>query len=117
MEPLFFPLSASLLLAALPLPGFPGAHILGDADMEVLSSPQEGSSGQGTNRSLLHHLVKRYMPPRTPPYPEPEPNFKIVNCRRSEGYCQEFCNFMEVQVGYCSAKKDACCLHRKCCQP
>lgn len=49
--------------------GFPGAHILGDADMEVLSSPQEGSSGQGTNRSLLHHLVKRYMPPRTPPYP------------------------------------------------
>uniref|UniRef100_A0A8C2W714 Beta-defensin-like domain-containing protein n=1 Tax=Chinchilla lanigera TaxID=34839 RepID=A0A8C2W714_CHILA len=112
MEPRCFPLLASLLLVPLLFPGLPRAHTLGHAGTEAPSNPQEGSSGQGTNGSLLHHRVKRYLPPRTPPYAEPEPNFKIVDCMRSEGYCQEFCNFMETQVGYCSAKKDACCLHR-----
>uniref|UniRef100_A0A8C2W1G5 Uncharacterized protein n=1 Tax=Chinchilla lanigera TaxID=34839 RepID=A0A8C2W1G5_CHILA len=69
MEPRCFPLLASLLLVPLLFPaGLPRAHTLGHAGTEAPSNPQEGSSGQGTNGSLLHHRVKRYLPPRTPPY-------------------------------------------------
>ncbi|KAF5922468.1 hypothetical protein HPG69_009513, partial [Diceros bicornis minor] len=49
---------------------------------------------------------------KVPEIPEPEPNFKIVNCKTSEGYCQGYCSYMEVQVGYCCKKKDTCCLHQ-----
>ncbi|KFO38048.1 sperm-associated antigen 11B [Fukomys damarensis] len=111
------PLAAGLLLAALLFPGLSGAHALGHAGIEPPRIPQEASSQRGANGSLLHHQMKRYLPPRTPPYPEPEPDFKIVSCQRSEEHCQEFCNFMEIQVGYCSKKKDPCCMHRACCQP
>ncbi|XP_004440630.1 PREDICTED: sperm-associated antigen 11-like isoform X2 [Ceratotherium simum simum] len=102
-----------LLLLALLFPGLSRARYINQQGTEGPREPKEESHGQGTNEShLLHHQVKRYLLPRTPPFEEPEPDFKIVNCRRSEGYCQEYCNYMEVQVGYCSKRKDACCLHQ-----
>uniref|UniRef100_A0A8C5JZY0 Uncharacterized protein n=1 Tax=Jaculus jaculus TaxID=51337 RepID=A0A8C5JZY0_JACJA len=58
---------------------------------------------QRTNGAhFLHHYVKCYLPPCTPPFVEPEPNFKGFNCMKT--------SFMETQVGYCSTKKVACCL-------
>uniref|UniRef100_A0A667FGA7 Beta-defensin-like domain-containing protein n=1 Tax=Lynx canadensis TaxID=61383 RepID=A0A667FGA7_LYNCA len=98
-SPPFLPLllSLSFLLSALRVPENPGKSL----------------PGQGTNGSrLLHHQEKRHILPRTPPYEEPEPDFKVVNCKKSEGYCQEYCNYMETQVGYCFKKKYACCLHQ-----
>uniref|UniRef100_A0A8C6W345 Sperm associated antigen 11B n=1 Tax=Nannospalax galili TaxID=1026970 RepID=A0A8C6W345_NANGA len=112
MKRRFFPSFASLLLAALMIPGLSRAPSVNYLATEPSSDPNEGSPGQETNWSRsLHRQVKRYLPPRTPPYHEPEPNYKIVDCRKSEGRCQEYCNFMEMQVGYCSKKKEACCLH------
>ncbi|XP_064333436.1 sperm-associated antigen 11B-like [Camelus dromedarius] len=73
--------------------------------------PREEAPGQGANGShQLHHHVKRYLLPRTPPFQEPEPDFKVVNCKKSEGKCQKYCNYMELQLGYCFKTKDACCL-------
>ncbi|XP_045391586.1 sperm-associated antigen 11B-like [Lemur catta] len=99
---------ASLLLVALLFPGPSGARYVNPSGTAGPRELAEGSPGPSSRRQ-----VKRYvLPPRTPPYEEPEPNFYVVNCKRSEGYCQEFCNYMETQVGYCSKKKDACCLRR-----
>ncbi|XP_062956536.1 sperm-associated antigen 11B-like [Cynocephalus volans] len=106
---------ASLLLVAQLFPGMSRAPFVNHSGTEAPRGPTEGSPGRGTNGShLLHHQVKRshLPPPRTPPFQEPESDFKIINCLRSEGFCQEYCNYMETQVGYCSKKKDACCLHQ-----
>ncbi|XP_032128247.1 uncharacterized protein LOC116545957 isoform X1 [Sapajus apella] len=105
---------ASLLLVALLFPGSSQARY---ADHLATAAPRElgeGAPGQGRNGSQLsHHPMKReLLPPRTPPYQEPPSDLKVVDCKRSEGFCQEYCNYMETQVGYCSKKKDACCLHQ-----
>ncbi|XP_077648610.1 sperm-associated antigen 11B-like [Urocitellus parryii] len=103
----------SLLLVALLLPGSPRALSVNSSGTEVPSGPQEGAPGQGANGSpVVHHQVRRYFQPRTPPFLEPEPALKVVNCKKAEGLCQEYCNYLETQVGYCSKKKDACCLPR-----
>ncbi|PNJ01971.1 SPAG11A isoform 7 [Pongo abelii] len=104
---------ASLLLVALLLPGSSQARHVNHSATDALGELRERAPGQGTNRfQLLRHPVKRdLLPPRTPPYQEPESDLKVVDCKRSEGFCQEYCNYMETQVGYCSKKKDACCLH------
>uniref|UniRef100_G1QHV3 Beta-defensin-like domain-containing protein n=1 Tax=Nomascus leucogenys TaxID=61853 RepID=G1QHV3_NOMLE len=107
------PFVASLLLVALLFPGSSQARHVNHSATEALRELGEGAPGQGTNGSqLLHHPVKQdLLPPRTPPYQEPASDLKVVDCKRSEGFCQEYCNYMETQVGYCSKKKDACCLH------
>ncbi|XP_049487771.1 sperm-associated antigen 11B-like [Panthera uncia] len=103
----------SFLLVALLFPGLSGARNEDLQGTEGPREPREEFPGQGTNGShLLHHQEKRHILPRTPPYEEPEPDFKVVNCKKSEGYCQEYCNYMETQVGYCFKKKYACCLHQ-----
>ncbi|NP_001165015.1 sperm-associated antigen 11B isoform X1 [Canis lupus baileyi] len=103
----------SFLLVALMFPGPSRARNINHQGTEGPREPWEESPGQGKNEShLLHHREKRRLLPRTPPYLEPEPDFKIVNCKKSEGYCQEYCNYMETQVGYCLKKKYACCLHQ-----
>ncbi|XP_020006990.1 sperm-associated antigen 11B-like [Castor canadensis] len=112
MKHQLLPPFTSLLLVTLLFPGLSSVWSLKHSGTEDSHDLKEESPREETNRSpLLHHLVKRYLLPRTPPFHEPEPNFKIVNCRRSEGFCQEYCNYMETQVGYCSKKKDPCCLH------
>ncbi|XP_026364275.1 sperm-associated antigen 11A [Ursus americanus] len=115
MKPSLSPL-ISLLLVALMSPGQSRAGNVNHQGTEGLREPRESreeSPGQGKNGSpLLHHQEKRQLLPRTPPYPEPEPDFKVVDCKKSEGYCQEYCNYMETQVGYCFKKKYACCLHQ-----
>eukprot|EP00073_Rattus_norvegicus_P031274 XP_006253439.1 PREDICTED: sperm associated antigen 11b-like isoform X1 [Rattus norvegicus] len=112
MKQRLLPSFVSLLLAALLLPaGSSSASSINHLVTEPPSSPQDEFPAQGGNGSgLLHHRVKRF-PPRTPPYHEPGPNYQIVNCKKNEGFCQKYCNFMETQVGYCSKKKEACCLH------
>ncbi|XP_047626362.1 sperm-associated antigen 11B-like [Phacochoerus africanus] len=109
MERLLPPLT--LLLVVLLFPGFSRATY---ANYQGTKGPRELKGeypGQETNKShLLRHQVKRYLLPRTPPFQEPEPNFKVINCKRSEGRCQNFCNYMEMQIGYCSKNKDPCCL-------
>uniref|UniRef100_A0A8C9PP85 Beta-defensin-like domain-containing protein n=1 Tax=Spermophilus dauricus TaxID=99837 RepID=A0A8C9PP85_SPEDA len=101
----------SLLLVALLFPGSPRALSVNSSGSEVPSGPQEGAPGQGANGSpAVRHQVK--LLPRTPPFLEPEPALKVVNCKKAEGLCQEYCNYLETQVGYCSKKKDACCLPR-----
>ncbi|XP_052018154.1 sperm-associated antigen 11B-like isoform X2 [Apodemus sylvaticus] len=110
MNPGLLPSLASLLLVALLFPGLASASSINHLVTEPPSFPKDEFPAQGVNGSqLLHHRVKR-LPPRSPPYNDPGPNYQIVNCRRSEGHCQEYCNFMETQVGYCSKKKEACCL-------
>ncbi|XP_032269147.1 sperm-associated antigen 11B-like [Phoca vitulina] len=115
MKPSLSPF-VSLLLVTLMLPGLSRAGNVNHQGTEGLRGPRqsrEESSAQGKNGSpLLHHQEKRYVLPRTPPYPEPEPDFKVVDCKKSEGYCQEYCNYMETQVGYCFKKKYVCCLHQ-----
>ncbi|XP_037669153.1 sperm-associated antigen 11-like isoform X2 [Choloepus didactylus] len=117
---LFLPPFASLLLVGLLFPGLSRAKYVNYESTEVPRESREESPRQRTKESyLVHHQVKRgshplkrnYLPPRTPPYEDLEPDFKIINCKKSEGFCQEYCNFMESQVGYCSKKKDACCVH------
>uniref|UniRef100_A0ABK0LNM1 Beta-defensin-like domain-containing protein n=1 Tax=Rattus norvegicus TaxID=10116 RepID=A0ABK0LNM1_RAT len=111
MKQRLLPSFVNLLLAALLLPGSSSASSINHLVTEPPSSPQDEFPAQGGNGSgLLHHRVKRF-PPRTPPYHEPGPNYQIVNCKKNEGFCQKYCNFMETQVGYCSKKKEACCLH------
>ncbi|NP_001273422.1 sperm-associated antigen 11B isoform 1 precursor [Mus musculus] len=112
MIPRLLPFFASLLFAALLFPaGLSNASSINHLVTEPPSFPKDEFPARGVNGSqLLHHRVKR-LPPRTPPYHEPEPNYQIVNCKKSEGQCQEYCNFMETQVGYCSKKKEPCCLH------
>nr|XP_014712873.2 sperm-associated antigen 11-like [Equus asinus] len=102
----------ALLLMALLFPGSARASYVNQQGTKGPREPREESPRRGTSRAhMFRLLVEDYLLPRTPPYEDPEPDFKIVNCKRSEGYCQEYCNYMEVQVGYCSKKKDACCLH------
>ncbi|CAI9171593.1 unnamed protein product [Rangifer tarandus platyrhynchus] len=43
-------------------------------------------------------------------FPDADSGFKVVRCTKGDGKCQKFCNYMEFQLGYCSKKKDACCL-------
>nr|XP_034376517.1 sperm-associated antigen 11B-like isoform X1 [Arvicanthis niloticus] len=111
MKPRLLPSFASLLLVALLFPaGLSSASSINYQVTEPPSFPKDEFPAQGVNGSqLLHHRVKRF-PPHTAPYREPDPNYRIVNCKKSEGHCQEYCNFMETQVGYCSKKKEACCL-------
>ncbi|XP_030664981.1 uncharacterized protein LOC115830426 isoform X2 [Nomascus leucogenys] len=113
MRQRLLPFVASLLLVALLFPGSSQARHVNHSATEALRELGEGAPEQGTNGSqLLHHPVKQdLLPPRTPPYQEPASDLKVVNCKRSEGFCEEYCNYMETQVGYCSKKKDACCLH------
>ncbi|XP_025741967.1 sperm-associated antigen 11B-like [Callorhinus ursinus] len=112
MKPSLSPF-VSLLLVTLMCPGLSRAGNVNRQGTEGPRQSREESSAQGKNGSpLLHHQEKRYLLPRTPPYPEPEPDFKVVDCKKSEGYCQEYCNYMETQVGYCFKKKYVCCLHQ-----
>ncbi|XP_055154454.1 sperm-associated antigen 11B-like isoform X1 [Symphalangus syndactylus] len=113
MRQRLLPFVASLLLVALLFPGSSQARHVNHSATEALRELGEGAPEQGTNGSqLLHHPVKQdLLPPRTPLYQEPASDLKVVNCKRSEGFYQEYCNYMETQVGYCSKKKDACCLH------
>ncbi|XP_003803643.1 sperm-associated antigen 11-like [Otolemur garnettii] len=108
MKQQFLPPFTSLLLVVLLFSGLSGTQYVDHSSTEGPRELGEQSPGHSS-----HQQVKRYvLPPRTPPYQEPEPDFKVVNCKKSEGYCQKYCNYMETQVGYCSKKKDACCLHR-----
>ncbi|XDB65317.1 PREDICTED: sperm-associated antigen 11-like [Capra hircus] len=104
---------STLLLVVLLFPGLSGVTHANHQDPEG-PRKQEESPGRGTNRSHpLHHQVKRYLVPREPPFPvytDTEPGFKVVRCTKGDGKCQKFCNYMEFQLGYCSKKKDACCL-------
>ncbi|XP_063462723.1 sperm-associated antigen 11B isoform X1 [Pan paniscus] len=113
MRQRLLPSVTSLLLVALLFPGSSQARHVNHSATEALGELRERAPGQGTNGfQLLRQAVKRdLLPPRTPPYQEPASDLKVVDCRRSEGFCQEYCNYMETQVGYCSKKKDACCLH------
>ncbi|XP_045853425.1 sperm-associated antigen 11B-like [Meles meles] len=115
MKP-FFSAFVNLLLVALMFPGRSRAGNVDHQDTKGLREPRESreeSPGQEKIGSPLpHHQEKRYLLPRTPPYPEPELDFKVVDCKKSEGYCQEYCNYMETQVGYCFKKKYVCCLHQ-----
>ncbi|XP_060027899.1 sperm-associated antigen 11B-like [Erinaceus europaeus] len=103
--------SSSLFLVVLVLfPALPRAKY---ADHPGTGGFREDSSRQGANGShFLHQQVKRYLLPITPPFLEIESDLKVVNCKKSEGFCQDYCNYMETQVGYCVHKKYACCLHR-----
>ncbi|XP_015999281.2 sperm-associated antigen 11B [Rousettus aegyptiacus] len=104
MEPFLPPLA--LLLVALLSPGLSRA---GHADHEATERP--GTPGQGVNASHpLGYQVGRYLLARTPPYQEPESDFKVVNCKKSKGQCQQYCNYMEVPLGYCFKKSKMCCL-------
>ncbi|XP_024434479.1 sperm-associated antigen 11B-like [Desmodus rotundus] len=99
------------LLVALLFPGLSRAEYGNHAGVAGPGMPTEEPRGRGTNESqVFRHQVKRHYLARTPPYQEPIPDFKVVNCQKSEGRCQEYCNYMETQVGYCVKKKEACCL-------
>uniref|UniRef100_A0A8D2K286 Sperm associated antigen 11B n=1 Tax=Theropithecus gelada TaxID=9565 RepID=A0A8D2K286_THEGE len=112
MRQWLLPFFTSLLLVALLFPGLSQARHVNHSATEALRELREGATGQGTNGSqLLRHPVKRALIIRRTPYPEVESDLRIVDCKRSEGFCQEYCNYLETQVGYCSKKKDACCLH------
>nr|XP_039317033.1 sperm-associated antigen 11B isoform X4 [Saimiri boliviensis boliviensis] len=97
---------ASLLLVALLFPGLSQARYVNRSAMAAPRELREGAPGQGTNGSQLsHHPVKRdLLPPRTPPYQEPPSDLKVVDCKRSEGFCQEYCNYMETQYTTLSRK-------------
>ncbi|XP_054576318.1 sperm-associated antigen 11B-like [Eptesicus fuscus] len=100
----------ALLLVALLFPGLCEARHASQGGAEDTRAPRDEALRPGTNDSQgLHHPGKRYLVPLTPPA-DYETGFKVVNCRKSEGLCQEYCNYMEIQVGYCSERKDACCL-------
>nr|XP_058905472.1 sperm-associated antigen 11B-like [Kogia breviceps] len=102
---------ATLLLVVLFFPGLSRVTHADQQDTEGPKGPKQGSPGHGTKGSrLLRHQVEHRLLPRTPPLPDIEPDFKVVNCKRGDGRCQKYCNYMEVQLGYCSKKKDACCL-------
>ncbi|XP_057553594.1 sperm-associated antigen 11B-like [Hippopotamus amphibius kiboko] len=102
---------STLLLVVLLFPGLSSVTCADQQDTEGPRGPKEASPGQGTNGShVLHHQVKRQHLARTAPFSDVETDLKVVNCRRSEGRCQKFCNYMEFQLGYCPKNKDACCL-------
>ncbi|XP_055154322.1 sperm-associated antigen 11B-like isoform X2 [Symphalangus syndactylus] len=105
MRQRLLPFVASLLLVALLFPGSSQARHVNHSATEALRELGEGAPEQGTNGSqLLHHPVKQdLLPPRTPLYQEPASDLKVVNCKRSEGFYQEYCNYMETQA------KTFCC--------
>nr|XP_054963314.1 sperm-associated antigen 11B-like isoform X1 [Pan paniscus] len=105
MRQRLLPFVTSLLLVALLFPGSSQARHVNHSATEALGELRERAPGQGTNGfQLLRHAVKRdLLPPRTPPYQEPASDLKVVDCRRSEGFCQEYCNYMETQA------KTFCC--------
>nr|KAF6460504.1 hypothetical protein HJG59_011419 [Molossus molossus] len=108
MKPLLLPCT---LLVGLLCPGLSRAPHDNRQGAEGPSAPREASRGPGADASgALRHQAKRYLLPRTPPYREAGPDYKVVNCRASEGLCQEYCNYMEIQLGLCYNAKDACCL-------
>uniref|UniRef100_A0A671FDH5 Beta-defensin-like domain-containing protein n=1 Tax=Rhinolophus ferrumequinum TaxID=59479 RepID=A0A671FDH5_RHIFE len=107
MKPLLPP-AIGLLFVVLLFPGLSWARYVSQEGTEDPKAPAEGTNGS----HLLRQQVKRYVFPHTPPYEEPAPDFKVVNCRKSKGQCQEYCNYMETQLGYCAKKKNACCLHQ-----
>ncbi|XP_059537106.1 sperm-associated antigen 11B-like [Myotis daubentonii] len=109
MDRLFWP--RALLLVVLLFPGLCGTRHVSQGGTEGPRAPKDEALTPGTNDSQrLHHPGKRYLVPLTPPLADYGTGFKVVNCRKSEGHCQEYCNYMEIQVGYCSERKDACCL-------
>ncbi|XP_051685645.2 sperm-associated antigen 11B-like [Oryctolagus cuniculus] len=111
MEPGFFPSIAIFLLVALLFPELPSAQHTSFPSPEFYTEPWQPPAEQ--RYPLSERQENDYgILPRTPPFYEPEESFKVVNCKRNEGYCQEFCNYLETQIGYCSRKKDACCLRR-----
>ncbi|XP_055154328.1 sperm-associated antigen 11B-like isoform X7 [Symphalangus syndactylus] len=93
MRQRLLPFVASLLLVALLFPGSSQARHVNHSATEALRELGEGAPEQGTNGSqLLHHPVKQdLLPPRTPLYQEPASDLKVVNCKRSEGFYQEYC--------------------------
>ncbi|XP_016074625.1 PREDICTED: sperm-associated antigen 11-like [Miniopterus natalensis] len=109
MERLLSP--RALLLVALLLPGLSRARYVNHEDTEGTRAPREESHGQGPGGShALRHEEKRRLLPRTVPYLEKEADIKVVNCKRSEGKCQEYCNYMEIQVGHCPTAVKVCCV-------
>ncbi|NP_001103731.1 sperm-associated antigen 11B isoform N preproprotein [Macaca mulatta] len=100
MRQRLLPFFTSLLLVALLFPGLSQARHVNHSATEALRELREGATGQGTNRSqLLRHPVKRApIIRRIPYYPEVESDLRIVDCKRSEGFCQEYCNYLETQV-------------------
>ncbi|XP_036268310.1 sperm-associated antigen 11B [Pipistrellus kuhlii] len=109
MEQLLWP--RALLLVALLFPGLCEARHESQGGTEGIRAPRDEALRPGTNDSRgLHHPGKRYLVPLTPRVVDYGSGFKVVNCRKSEGLCQEYCNYMEIQLGYCSKRKDACCL-------
>nr|XP_019612538.1 PREDICTED: sperm-associated antigen 11-like [Rhinolophus sinicus] len=107
MKPLLPPSPLVLLLVSLLFPGLSWARYVSQEGTEDPEAPAEGTIVS----HLLRHQVKRYLFPHTPPYEEPAPDFKVVNCRKSKGQCQEYCNYMETQLGYCAKKIYVCCSH------
>ncbi|EHH28265.1 hypothetical protein EGK_18667 [Macaca mulatta] len=105
MRQRLLPFFTSLLLVALLFPGLSQARHVNHSATEALRELREGATGQGTNRSqLLRHPVKRApIIRRIPYYPEVESDLRIVDCKRSEGFCQEYCNYLETQA------KTFCC--------
>ncbi|KAB0373677.1 hypothetical protein FD755_015336, partial [Muntiacus reevesi] len=60
--------------------------------------------------SSLHHNILFKRKTCLPVSVHADSGFKVVRCTKGNGKCQKFCNYMEFQLGYCSKKKDACCL-------
>uniref|UniRef100_A0A2K5X4D9 Uncharacterized protein n=1 Tax=Macaca fascicularis TaxID=9541 RepID=A0A2K5X4D9_MACFA len=110
MRQRLLPFFTSLLLVALLFPGLSQARHVNHSATEALRELREGATGQGTNGSQLprHPLMLDFFFNA-----EVESDLRIVDCKRSEGFCQEYCNYLETQVGYCSKKKErraVCCL-------
>uniref|UniRef100_A0A5F7ZU52 Sperm associated antigen 11B n=2 Tax=Macaca mulatta TaxID=9544 RepID=A0A5F7ZU52_MACMU len=99
MRQRLLPFFTSLLLVALLFPGLSQARHVNHSATEALRELREGATGQGTNGSqLLRHPGKRApIIRRIPYYPEVESDLRIVDCKRSEGFCQEYCNYLETQ--------------------
>ncbi|XP_058522720.1 sperm-associated antigen 11B-like [Ochotona princeps] len=103
---------ASLLLAVLLFPELPHSqdadHLATEPATVAQQLPAEQKHPRSPRQGNYHNIV-----PRTPPFYDPGDYFKVVDCRRTGGVCQEFCYYMETQMGYCSEKKDSCCVRHQ----
>ncbi|XP_004440629.1 PREDICTED: sperm-associated antigen 11-like isoform X1 [Ceratotherium simum simum] len=102
-----------LLLLALLFPGLSRARYINQQGTEGPREPKEESHGQGTNEShLLHHQVKRYLLPRTPPFEgDIPPGIRNIICLMQRGTCRLFfCHSGEKKGEICSDPWNRCCV-------
>uniref|UniRef100_A0A8C8TZE2 Uncharacterized protein n=1 Tax=Peromyscus maniculatus bairdii TaxID=230844 RepID=A0A8C8TZE2_PERMB len=95
------PFFVSLLFVVLLFTGKAASGLVLGTRLFLQSSLWVWKSGVGQKTSK---------PWSTEPIFPAEPNYKIIKCKRNEGNCKEYCNFMETQVGYCLREKEACYL-------